>query len=593
MKRNTRESGAALIMLLGIAAALAILAIALVMLLANQQGATAAERNTKTSMYYAEAALNSAVNAVKGTNSWLTTAFSGSSATTAMNSGYSTSLPSGPTVTYKVYDNASPITGSTPAYDANGDGMVWVEVITTYQGRTTRIRELVSSSTTVSILPKAAAYADTDIVLNGTSNIYGVNNDGTPDDGGPPYVTTIMAGSDITTNSSTTIAYPGHSVQSLGLEANGNITTPGHSFNTTPCPPAHVGLLSDYFDMYHQQSLTNEARAGIPTQANASGTAITTTVMNTLQSTNSQTYNAATDLVMPSSLNSGNLTLAPGSGKVSTFNFKSLYVNGNLTISGSATVNTTSLYVGGNLTITGSTAQNITDQFGAIYVAGKISWKGPTGTYGTYRLAIKTTDYTNSSAPPDPMYCKILSVDGNISSDNSAYDGTSGAYDLTLGPVWVDGDAGTGDIAVNFSGPTSATSSNCPTVMCPLLATTERTVSNGYINVGTLAKPMIYYMQCDNDGLYSNTCSWASTGTYYGLMILFEAPIEITGGNDGSHPNIVGAVLEGTPVANDITMTGNSSICYNQTVINNCTSDSLRTTVTNTVPGSWQQLTTP
>ena len=57
-------------------------------------------------------------------------------------------------------------------------------------------------------------------------------------------------------------------------------------------------------------------------------------------------------------------------------------------------------------------------------------------------------------------------------------------------------------------------------------------------------------------------------------MILFEAPIDITGTTSG-HPNIEGAVLEGCPVATDITMSNNASISYNQLVINNCTSDSL------------------
>ena len=40
----------------------------------------------------------------------------------------------------------------------------------------------------------------------------------------------------------------------------------------------------------------------------------------------------------------------------------------------------------------------------------------------------------------------------------------------------------------------------------------------------------------------------------------------------------------------DLYMSGGSTICYNQTVINNCSSDSIRTTVTAVVPGSWQQL---
>jgi hypothetical protein len=132
--------------------------------------------------------------------------------------------------------------------------------------------------------------------------------------------------------------------------------------------------------------------------------------------------------------------------------------------------------------------------------------------------------------------------------------------------------------------------------MCPVLATTEQTHSNGLINCGTLLHPMIYFMQCDNDNLYSNHLEWASNGTYYGLMILFEAEAYITGGNDGTHPNIMGAVLEGTPYVSgsdtgtDLTLSSNSSICYNQAVINNCTSDSLKTTTIAPVPGTWQQI---
>ena len=63
-------------------------------------------------------------------------------------------------MTYLIYDNLNPINYSV-TYDSNGDHEVWVETDTTYLGRTTSVRELVSSSTNSSILPKAAAYADT------------------------------------------------------------------------------------------------------------------------------------------------------------------------------------------------------------------------------------------------------------------------------------------------------------------------------------------------------------------------------------------------------------------------------------------------
>ena len=58
-----------------------------------------------------------------------------------MNTNYST-LSGAPTVTYLVYDNATPVNYNTN-WDANGDGKVWVQTTTTYQGRSTRVRVLV------------------------------------------------------------------------------------------------------------------------------------------------------------------------------------------------------------------------------------------------------------------------------------------------------------------------------------------------------------------------------------------------------------------------------------------------------------------
>ena len=130
--------------------------------------------------------------------------------------------------------------------------------------------------------------------------------------------------------------------------------------------------------------------------------------------------------------------------------------------------------------------------------------------------------------------------------------------------------------------------------MCPLLATTECTHSNGYVNFGSIASPMVYFMQCDNDNLYTNTCQWASTGTFYGLMILYEAEMQITG-NSGTTPNVMGAVLEGCPAnstdtGTDLTLTGNSSICYNPQVIDNIGLDSITSTIIQPVTGTWQEL---
>ena len=130
MQRHTKETGAALLLLIGITAALAILTAALVVLLANQQGATAAERQTKTSLYYAEAALDSGVNAIKTTTTVSTVDFpTGPSPQaqidmTQMNTEYVVACPSpAPTPIYKVYDNVSGADVNV-AYDANGDHRV-------------------------------------------------------------------------------------------------------------------------------------------------------------------------------------------------------------------------------------------------------------------------------------------------------------------------------------------------------------------------------------------------------------------------------------------------------------------------------------
>jgi Tfp pilus assembly protein PilX len=179
MRRHTGQRGAGLIMLIGVTAVLAVLAASLVMLLSNQQGATAKERSSKTSLDYAEAALNSAITAVKLTDSWLTTPYSDAAAMTAMNTNYETLPAPRPAVTYRVYDDAATISLSTPAWDENINSKVWVQVTTTYLGRTTRLRQMVASTTAsvISRLPKAAAFcggagASDNITMTGSGDVY-------------------------------------------------------------------------------------------------------------------------------------------------------------------------------------------------------------------------------------------------------------------------------------------------------------------------------------------------------------------------------------------------------------------------------------
>ncbi len=586
MRRLNDQSGFGLIMLLGIISALAILAVMLVAMLDNRQHAVATERNTKTSLYYAEAGLNSAVGAVENDTSWLKTPFTN---TAEMNQNYST-LGSGPTVTYQVYDNLTPI-NTAVNWDSNGDGEVWVQTTTTYLGRTTTVRQLVCSSSTTSVLPLSAAWTDTNMTLSGTSNIYAVNPDGSVYTSGPPYETTVMVGGNFSDNSSTNLADPGQTAQSVGLQVNGTVPkTPSLSYTT-----GDVGLLSDYFNGAEQMGLVAQAQLAITNQStlfDSAGTSVTKSAApyTTWTATTSTTWAAGTgvDYVVPSSCNSGNLTLSAASGKASTFTFNKLWVAGNLTISGNVQLNTTGLYVGGTLTINGSSAHTggNTDCLGPLYVAGTVIWEGASNS----TVPLNVTTATTWGGTPGPMFAKILCVDGNSASgDNTAYDSTNkpGPTNLELGNVWIDGDPATGDIAVNFSAPSTGTAS---TVFCTVLATTERTYSNGLITFGSLAQPMVYFMVCDNDGLYSNEMEWNNTGTYYGVMILFEAEAKITAGN------ITGAVMEGCPYVSgsdtgtDLTLSNNATICYNPTIINNINIASLRTTTVAPVPGSWQEL---
>jgi len=542
MQRHTGERGAALILLIGITAALAILATAAVMVLANQQGATANDRSDKTSLYYAEAGLDSAVTAVKGKTISQTAAFVTASELAA---NYTTAYPSAPALTTRVYDDATVVDANTPAYDQNRDTKVWVEVQVTYQGQKTRLRKMVGQTTTPNIWPKAALFSDANIsASSGSGDVYAVNPDGTPDTSGPPYQTSVMARGNFTGNWSTNLAAPGSSVQSLGINVNGTVSLPGiveNGIDTTPVPP-----LSSYFNSTSQAQYETQAKAGMPTKANPYGTVVSAALLTQLQARSSVTYNAATDLVV-----NGNLKL---SGGESWFNFKSLYVTGDLTLNGNTHTNCTSLYVGGNFTISGPSG---TSKFGPIYVGGKVNWGG--------QLSVQTTDYTDASKAPGPVYVVGDFIVGG------------GPYSHVLGPTWVQGTIPITDHAIDISG-------NASQILCPLMATTERIRTSGSLNFGTLAQPMILYMVCDNDGLYTNTCLWGSNGTFTGLMVLMEAGINLPGGN-GSQTDFVGAIFS----IKDITFGGNTGVCYNQTVIDNL-SNLTSTTSTSQIPGTWQEL---
>ena len=320
MQRYARQSGATLILLLVIVATLAILAMALVSVLVNQEGATLRERARKTTTYYAEAALDDAITLAKTrtistTAEWL-------SPTDLAAAFSSAGFPAGATITYLVYDNLNPVNYTikwdkgSPTSATTPDGMVWVEATVTYQGKTTRMRVLMrqAKSTSVTSFPRAVLYSDTGISMTNTSDIYALNPDGTPDTSGAPYATQVMAGGNVAGNSSANLAAPNTSVQSVGIQLNGTLS--GLSFSPANVTTGGVGLLSDYFNQASQADLGNEAQSGSPTQANSAAGVVSATTIS-----NNSTYGGVNGVSAADVRVSGNLTLGSG-----TRYFRSLYV---------------------------------------------------------------------------------------------------------------------------------------------------------------------------------------------------------------------------------------------------------------------------
>jgi len=186
---------------------------------------------------------------------------------------------------------------------------------------------------------------------------------------------------------------------------------------------------------------------------------------------------------------------------------------------------------------------------------------------------VKTTDYVDTAALPAPMWV------GGVFTRNG------GPYNDEYGDTFV-------VFQVNF-----ASAGGSSTVMCPLFATTEMITTSNNINFGTMVtdlahphpRPMTLYMVCDNDGFYTQTCNWGSTGQFYGLMILFEAGITLQNGC-ASGPAVVGSVLT-IGGDNGLQLNNSAQIAYCQDVVDWVFFPTVSTsTVTQTVSGTWQEL---
>jgi hypothetical protein len=469
-------------MLLGMIAALAILAATLVLVVANQQFATAKVRDRTQSLYVDEAALDSGVRVAE---------LSSPMPTASPTSGppqwpsqtdldrFSSYFPHDANTTLSItsYDDLSPTINPAIRWDSNANRKMWIQATATYHKKTTVSRVLVQQMTVPfsAALPKAVTYSDTGIKLNDSSDVYAVKPDGSLWTDSTAPATYISAGGTwtpsttsswaevgrFTLNAGADLRGPGGSVQSLGIKANGSVSVGGTVYTTStpgdqvPVSPAtakfkytkiaagSVGYLSDYFDQAAQASLVDEAQQGgtpataptAPSSWTTSGyTAIDTTTYNTLTSTSSTTtFTAASDLRLPTTTNSGNLTLSRGTNTTGrTFTFQDLYVPGNLTLTGPVAVTCSSLYVGGTLTINNGTTTTVSDSFGPLYITGtgssSIAGRVNVTTSSFYdagAMAISNSTTTGLADTLGQVYCVgDFSVSGPITVNN----GTSSLY---------------------------------------------------------------------------------------------------------------------------------------------------------------------
>jgi Tfp pilus assembly protein PilX len=640
MNRHKDETGAALIMLIGVTTVLALLSATLVLAIQNQQAATAHERVSTQSFYAAEAALDSAAQFAKVDQTMPTTSASEWLTETELRTAFADAfpVPDDATVEFRVYDNLTTVDYDV-TWDQNTDGRMWVEAEVTYPGetgKTTRTRCLIEQSQVpfAEALPKAVTYSDTGIRLEDTSDIYAVDPDtGLPvNDPSTSYQTNITAGGTwmptqppeitdaakwaevgrFTMNSTSDLRAPGSSYQSLGITVNGSVkignsvrdhtnplddgdlTLGGRTLHRVTIHPGTVGFLSDYFDQKAQASLELESQKASALKATTTGATTVapskftpsqiTTIpgVTRIGSASPYTYRFANNIAL-----SGDLTLkTSGSGTGvfparTTFEMRSVYTNYHFAVSGRLTLKTTKLYVGKNFTITGPTnsSEAVTHSLGCVFVKATPadSTNGGNVTWNGF-ASVTSDDYTTAEVDPQPMWMGRKWT-------------RTGDFDDEYGPTWVPGNS---QLSVDFN-------STAPsTITCPLLCTTEQNVWKGSITYGSREKPMVFFFMCDNNGIYPMVFQYEGTGTYYGLMVINESTINVSNGIS-TKPSIQGAIFAGCPYdpsktsglsPSDIVVQDGSCIAYDQYVVGKIATSSLKTTtlVTGIVPGSWQQL---
>lgn len=341
MRERTGEAGAALILVIGVVAALAILATTLVMVTANVQGGTAADRTETKAFNVAEAGLDSAVFTL-GT-SWPGSAASPSLGidTVAFRDDFSeTEYPSpdqGEFITVDVYDNLSPLdpsvrwdSGGPDGTASGGDGIMWIESQAGVGDEAARIRTQVEMQTIgiTTLAPGVAVYSGGNGTIAGSGDISSPLDAETGQPTGAVYINGSL--SQVGSGDLSTVQ--------LFVGAEGDEIPPLEMF----MPDSVVQSLITASQVAQSEAAEENTYSG--TWHPTAGTYTSPIVVN------------------------GDLKIT-GSG---SYTFGSVYVTGNVDISTSGDVSFAALYVGGDLDFSGSSDL----AWGPVYVDGDIDLSG-------------------------------------------------------------------------------------------------------------------------------------------------------------------------------------------------------------------------
>ena len=148
--RRDRRRGSTLILLLGIVAALSILAVALVATLANAQHSTSRNKARTTAFNVAEASVDVTMHTLSRgwpteTSPWTEASFTSNASDFDGRFGVTYGAPEGDAIWVSVLDDSSAGSAGTIGWDQNDNGYLWVDAQARINGVSSRIRAMVQA----------------------------------------------------------------------------------------------------------------------------------------------------------------------------------------------------------------------------------------------------------------------------------------------------------------------------------------------------------------------------------------------------------------------------------------------------------------